>query len=107
MPSNHPSAIEPPENVRASIVVFQANSLRAQILRDLAAHPEGSTTGDIGRRLDVDYRLIHRHIRVLSSLNVVTSSESAPGTGRHIIYMLDAGALKARNTTFLNYLLGK
>lgn len=107
MPRILPPAIEPPESVRASIAVFQANSLRAEIIRDLAAHQEGSTTGDIGRRLDVDYRLIHRHIKILSSFGIVEHSESAPGTGRRVIYTLDQAELKARNLNFMNYLLGK
>ena len=107
MPRILPPSIEPPESVRASIVVFQANSLRAEIIRDLAAHTEGSTTGDIGRRMDVDYRLIHRHIKVLASFGVVESSESAPGTGRHVIYTLDEAQLRERNSAFMDYLLGK
>lgn len=107
MPRKHAPAVEPPERVRASIVVFQVNSLRAEIIRDLASHPEGSTTGDVGRRLNVDYRQVYGHIKTLDAAGILSSAESAPGTGRHIIYTLVPEALKALNKDFLNYLLGK
>lgn len=70
-------------------------------------HPEGSTTGDIGRRLDVDYRQIYGHIKVLKGYDILEFAESAPGTGRNIIYTLKPDALKALNKSYLNYLLGK
>ena len=87
--------------------MFQVNSLRTKIIRELASHPEGSTTGDIGRRLKVDYRQIYGHIQVLKGYDILESGESAPGTGRNIIYTLKPNVVKALNREFLNYLLGK
>ncbi len=107
VPRNHQPAITPSESVRASIDVFQVNRLRAEIIRDLASHPEGSTTGDVGRRIDVDYRQIHKHVRALATQGIVGSSISSPGTGRHILYTLNRSALESNNKELLDYLLGK
>lgn len=107
MPKHYLPAAEPSEGVKASMVAFQVNNLRTEILRDLAGHPEGSTTGDIGRRLHIDYRQAHKHVKVLASIDLVVVVEPVPGTGRHPLYTLRTDRLRALNGDFIKYLLGR
>ncbi|WP_377973961.1 HTH domain-containing protein [Arthrobacter ulcerisalmonis] len=43
------------------------NALRTSILRYLAQHPEGATSGEIGRDLNVDYRTVWRYLKEIET----------------------------------------
>ncbi|KHL01753.1 hypothetical protein LK10_14815 [Sinomonas humi] len=78
-----------------------------EILRDLALHPEGSTTVEVASRIEADYRTVWSHVKLLKARGLVTA-ETAPTT-RHVgpLYKLDREALKEHFTVALGYTLGE
>lgn len=98
----------PPE-VEAALTMLGINQLRSAILRHLAQHPEGVTSGDIGREVGADYRTVWRYLKELEPQGGVTSEE-AEGKGqssRWRIYKLNAAARDATIRTYLGFLDGK
>lgn len=98
----------PPE-VETALTMLGINQLRSAILLHLAQHPEGATSGDIGRELDADYRTVWRYLKELESQGGVTSEE-AEGKGqspRWRNYKLNVAARDAAIRTYLDFLDGK
>ena len=84
------------------------NALRTSILRYLALHPEGATSGEIGRDLDVDYRTVWRYLKEIETQGGVTS-EQAEGKGqsdRWRVYKLNVDAREEAIQTYLRFLRG-
>lgn len=106
VPRRYLPSIAPSEDVRAAMAIFQVNTLRAELIRDLALHPEGSTTVESASRLDVDYRVVYQHVQVLKQEGLLRLAE-ADGSRRGPIYLLDEQALESRNRAFIRHLLGR
>lgn len=106
VPRRYMPSIAPSEDVRAAMSVFQVNSLRAEVIRDLALHPEGSTTVESAARLDVDYRQVYQHVQVLKREGLLRLAE-ADGSRRGPVYLLDEQVLESRNRAFMQHLLGR
>lgn len=87
--------------------VFNVNTLRAAVIRDLSMNPGGSTTGDIARRLGVDYRQVFAHIQVLEASGVVTADLPDNRAGRRIQYSLDVEELKKQADNYVGFLRGQ
>lgn len=106
-----PEYVVPPlsPEVEAALTMLGVNPLRSAILRFLAQHPEGATSGDIGRELGADYRTVWRYLKELELQGGVTSEE-AEGKGqssRWRIYKLNLAARDAAVRTYLDFLDGK
>lgn len=86
--------------------LFQVGTLRAEIIRDLAQHPEGSTTREIAARVGVISQQVYRHIGQLKEDEVVIDLGQGDGYRRGPVYQLDRAALEAKNAAFLKHLLG-
>lgn len=81
---------------------------RAAILRYLVQHPEGATSGDIGRAIDIHYRTIWMDLRKLEAEGGVTSEEAADGRSSHWrVYKLRPEALEGAVSNFVDYVMGK
>lgn len=103
-----PEYVVPPLSleVEAALTMLGINQLRSAILRHLAQHPEGATSGDIGRELGADYRTVWRYLKELEPQGGVTSGE-AEGKGRSPrwrIYKLNVAARDAAIRTYLDFL---
>lgn len=97
-----------PAEAEAALTVLGINQLRSAILRHLAQHPEGATSGDIGRELGADYRTVWRYLKELETQGGVLS-EGAEGKGRSSrwrIYKLNIGARDAAIRKYLDFLGG-
>lgn len=95
-----------PSDARVAMTVFQVNALRSEVIRDLALHPEGSTTVESAYRLGVDYRVVYQHVQVLKREGLLRLAEENEGR-RGPVYMLDQQALENSNSAFMRYLLGR
>lgn len=91
-----------PETERA-LIVFNVNTLRTEIIRDLSMHPDGETTGDIARRLDVDYRQVHKHVAALVAEGLVSTERS----GRSVLYRIQPEVLSEQLRVFSRFLSGE
>lgn len=89
------------------IEIFGMTPLRAEILRHLWQHPDGSTSGEIGRFLDVNYRTVARHLVRLEELGVVESDADADRQGVRVVYRINADGFDAAVSELLQYLKGK
>lgn len=105
MPRRYTPSSAPSEDARAAITVFQVNTLRSEVIRDLALHPEGSTTVESAYRLDVDYRVVYQHVQVLKREGILRLAEEG-GVRRGPVYTLDQQALESRNRALMRHLLG-
>jgi ArsR family transcriptional regulator, arsenate/arsenite/antimonite-responsive transcriptional repressor len=97
----------PPE-VGNALTVFNANTLRAAIIRDLAQHPDGDTTGNIAKRIGVDYRQVYVHIKTLEAEALVSAEgEAGDRSGQRIQYSINLGRLREQGLVYMRYLLGE
>ncbi|KRE61770.1 hypothetical protein ASG92_20495 [Arthrobacter sp. Soil736] len=106
VPKYVPLAI--PGSTEESLNMLGVNALRSSILRYLAQHPEGATSGEIGRDIDVDYRTVWRYLKEIETQGGVTS-EQAEGKGqsdRWRVYKLNVDAREEAVKTYLGFLRG-
>lgn len=83
------------------------NPLRSAILRYLAQHPEGATSGDIGREIEAHYRTVWRYLKELEAEGGVTSEEGASGKSSHWrVYRLNREGRDTAVRRYLGYLDG-
>lgn len=96
-----------PERVEAAIASLGVNPLRTAIFRFLWQHPEGSTSGDIGRALDVDYRTVLWHLRQLERLGPIASDAGEQRHGQRVLYRINEKAFNAAADELLRYIRGE
>ncbi|MET3810908.1 helix-turn-helix transcriptional regulator [Arthrobacter sp. UYEF3] len=88
--------------------VFNANTLRAAVIRDLAQNPGGDTTGNIAKRIGVDYRQVYTHIKTLEAEGLVSAAgEVGIRNGQRVQYSLDLGRLREQGLNYMRYLSGE
>lgn len=87
--------------------MFGANPIRGAIIRMLAEHPAGMTSGAIERALNVSYQTVFRHLQALVVSGLVTTDSPEAHHGRRVIYTLDRAAVSAALTDYLSYLLAQ
>jgi ArsR family transcriptional regulator len=98
---------QPPEAGKA-LIVFNANALRAAVIRDLAQHPGGDTTGGIAKRIGVDYRQVYAHIKTLEAEGLVSAAgETGVRSGHRVQYSIDLGRLREQGLIYMRYLAGE
>lgn len=85
--------------------MFGVNSIRGAIIRILAQHPEGMTSGAIERELETSYHTVFRHLQVLSGTGLVAPSAEDVHQGRRTIYTIDRAAVTRAITEYQDYLL--
>lgn len=108
MPSTYKSPSPLGLEVERALTVFNVNQLRAGVIRDLSKHPEGDTTGNIARRLEVDYRQVYAHVRILLAEGlVVTDADGVNQSGRRVLYSLKPGALEQQLAAYGKFLMGE
>ncbi|MCY1237371.1 hypothetical protein D9M72_500640 [compost metagenome] len=97
-----------PQEAAKALGVFNANTLRAAVIRDLAQHPDGDTTGSIAKRIGVDYRQVYAHIKTLEAEGLV-SAEGQVGirNGQRVHYFLDLSTLREHGLNYMRYLSGE
>ena len=86
--------------------VLSITPIRAEILRDLAVNPDGSTAVEIAERVGADYRSVWAHLKTLSSKGVV-AVERPNGRRNGPIYRLDQDVLEAHFSAALRYVTGR
>lgn len=99
-----------PVEVHSAMTVFNVNGLRAAIIRDLSQHPAGETTGAIAKRIDVDYRQVYAHLRILLAEGLVFRDDGEPGlsqSGRRVLYRIDQEQLRRQSEAYVRFLSGK
>lgn len=85
------------------------NPLRTEIIRYLAQHPDGATSGDIARAIGAEYRTVYGHLRQLEESEGV-QADGPPGgkrKGQWVIYRLNPAAIKAAQEQYRRYTAGK
>lgn len=97
-----------PNEVGNALSVFNANTLRAAVIRDLARHPDGDTTGNVARRIGVDYRQVYTHIKTLEAEGVVSAGgEVGERSGQRVLYVIDLDKLREHGLTYMRFLSGE
>lgn len=97
-----------PHEVGKSFRVFNANTLRAAIIRDLAQHLDGDTTGNIAKRVGVDYRQVYAHIKTLETEGLIAATgELGVRSGQRVRYSIDLGKLREHGLIYMGYLSGE
>lgn len=84
-----------------------ANPIRGAIIRVLAQHPKGMTSGAIERELSASYQTVFRHLQQLVAAGVVATDGEQAHHGRRVIYTLDREAVTATLSEYRDYLLSK
>ncbi|EMY36065.1 hypothetical protein D477_001014 [Arthrobacter crystallopoietes BAB-32] len=88
--------------------VFNANTLRAAVIRDLAQHPSGDTTGNVAKRIGVDYRQVYAHIKTLEAEGLVAAGgEVGERSGQRVRYIIDLAKLREQGLIYMSFLLGE
>lgn len=88
------------------IELFDLTHLRADILRHLSLHPEGSTSGEVGRALAANYRTVARHLTRLEALGVVESDAPNQRQGIRVLYRINPERLALAAKLLLRYVSG-
>lgn len=83
------------------------NQVRAAIIRHLALHPGGTTSGQITRELSATYQTIFRHLQDLEEQGVVTSDAGEQRQGQRVVYTLNRAARDKALADYAAYLDGK
>ncbi|QDG87112.1 helix-turn-helix domain-containing protein [Pseudarthrobacter sp. NIBRBAC000502770] len=97
-----------PQEAARALSVFNANTLRAAVIRDLAQHLDGDTTGNIAKRIGVDYRQVYAHIKTLEAEGLVSAAgEVGVRSGQRIHYSIDLGRLRECGLVYMSYLSGE
>lgn len=97
-----------PQEAGKALSVFNANTLRAAVIRDLAQHPGGDTTGNIAKRIGVDYRQVYTHIKTLEAEGVVSAAaEIGVRNGQRVHYSINLDRLKEQGLVYMRYLSGR
>lgn len=107
MPKYVQSNPEPPQRVSQVIEIFGMTPLRAEILRYLSTHPEGSTSGDVGRALSANYRTVARHLVTLEEFGVVDSDATKDRQGFRVLYCINPEKLSVAAQLLFKYLHGQ
>jgi predicted transcriptional regulator len=95
------------DRAEAVISIFGVTPLRAAILRHLWQHPEGSTSGDIGRALGAQYKTVLWHLQQLEALGTVESDAGERRIGQRVLYTVNEAAFDAAAADLLKYTRGK
>lgn len=105
-----PAYVEPdlPERDARAMTRLGANPVRSAIIRELTLNPDGRTSGEIGRVIDVHYRTVWIHLRKMEEDGLVQSSD--PGEGRSSnwrVYRLNRDELDTAVAQWLSYIHGE
>ena len=95
-----------PQRAEAVIAILGVNPLRAEILRYLWQHPEGGTSGDIGRSIGTGYKTVLWHLKQLESTGAVDTNARENRIGQRVIYSVNQQAFDDAAQDFLLYLTG-
>lgn len=85
---------------------FGVSPIRAAVIRELARHPEGATSGQIARHLEAAYHTVFRHLRELEDLGLVDSDAEDDRQGQRVVYRLNRDARDHEAAKLLAYLDG-
>jgi DNA-binding transcriptional ArsR family regulator len=108
MPRIYKPLPAPPHEAGRALNVFNANTLRAAVIRDLAQHLDGDTTGNIAKRIGVDYRQVYAHIKTLEAEGLVSAAgEAGARSGQRVHYSIDLARLRAQGLIYMRYLSGE
>ncbi|MDO5752448.1 winged helix-turn-helix domain-containing protein [Arthrobacter sp.] len=95
-----------PERAEAVIGILGVNPLRAEILRYLWQHPDGGTSGDIGRSIGTGYKTVLWHLKQLESTGAVDTNARENRIGQRVIYSINQNAFNDATDDFLKYVKG-
>lgn len=87
--------------------MFGVNPLRTAIFRHLWQHPEGSTSGDIGRAIGTGYKTVLWHLQQLEALGAVESDAGERRIGQRVLYTINEAAFNDAAADFLRYAKGE
>lgn len=96
-----------PKKVAQMTAILGIPQLRAEILRYLSQHPEGSTSGEIAAELGTRYQTVQRHLEQLEDLKAVEASVKPPRQGHHVIFKIKPEVLAEAMEKNTSYIQGK
>ena len=86
---------------------FGVSPIRAAVIRELARHPDGETSGQIARALEATYHTVFRHLRELEELGLVDSDAEDDRQGQRVVYRLNRDVRDREAERLLTYLDGR
>lgn len=96
-----------PERAEAVIGILGVNPLRTAIFRYLWLHPEGSTSGEIGRSIGTSYKTVLWHLQQLEQAGAVDSDAGERRIGQRVLYRINKSAFEDAAADFINYAKGQ
>ncbi|WP_417235507.1 winged helix-turn-helix domain-containing protein [Arthrobacter sp.] len=88
------------------ISLLGINPLRIEILRYLARHPEGGTSGAIGKEVGAAYKTVLWHLKQLEEQNFVLSDGEGNRRGQRVLYRLNLAAFEGGLRSLEAYVKG-
>ncbi|MFK4299872.1 ArsR family transcriptional regulator [Arthrobacter sp. GAS37] len=96
-----------PALTEAAIAMLGINPLRTEIIRYLAQHIDGATSGSIARAIGAEYRTVYGHLRQLVEAGgVLTDGDTGNRKGQWVIYRLNPDAIKMAQDEYRRYTSG-
>lgn len=93
MPRYVQPEIPMPEMVLRMTSILGIPPLRAEILRYLASHAGGATSGEIAAAIGTRYQTVQRNLEQLEELGAVNASVSIPRQGHRVVFSLNREVL--------------
>ena len=81
--------------------------LRAEILRYLALHVEGATSGEIAAAIGTRSQTVQRNLEQLETLGAVNASVPTPRRGHHVVFTLNHDVILEAINTSAAYINGE
>ena len=85
---------------------FGVSKIRTEVMRYLAQHPSGATSGQIARDLGATPMTVFRHLQELESQGIVVAAADSVRQGQRVMYRLDADARDKALADYAKYLDG-
>ncbi|WP_219816048.1 MULTISPECIES: helix-turn-helix transcriptional regulator [unclassified Arthrobacter] len=96
-----------PEDAAQAVSILGLNPLRAEVLRHLFLHPEGSSSGEIGEAVGTGHRTVHNHLIQLEEQGIVATHDGkGRRLGQRVLYVVNPDAFDQAVAALLAHIKG-
>ena len=96
-----------PEEAARAVLILGLNPLRAEVLRYLFLHPEGASSGEIGKAVGTGNGTVHNHMVQLQKQGIVSTHDGKePTPGQRVLYVVNRKAFDQAAAALLAHIKG-